>query len=318
MSALKLVFAGTPEFAARHLQALLASEHAVCAVYTQPDRPAGRGKKLTPSPVKALALGRQLPILQPATLKTAEARAQLVGLAPDLMVVVAYGLLLPPAILEAPRFGCINVHASILPRWRGAAPIQRAIEAGDTSSGVTVMQMDSGLDTGDMLLKRACPISPTDTAANLHDRLCDIGPLALLETLRQIADGATRPEPQKHQLSTYASKITKQEAKIDWRCPAASIALKIRAFNPFPICFSNLRSERLRIHQVSLASDQATGAPGQIVIHNSDIVVQCGEGQLKLEKLQLPGTKPMTAREFINGFSDRLLADDTPIRLGES
>jgi len=317
MSSLKLIFAGTPEFAARHLDALLTTGNEICAVYTQPDRPAGRGKKLTASPVKAMAVEHGIPLLQPASLAAAEAQTDLAKLDCDLMVVVAYGLLLPTEVLEIPKHGCVNVHGSILPRWRGAAPIQRAIEAGDSSSGVTIMQMDAGLDTGDMLLKRDCPIYPTDTAADLHDRLSDIGPPLLIEALDVIFSGRIRPEKQDNKLSTYAHKIAKSEAKIDWSETAETIHRKIRAFNPFPVCFSSLHNERLRILEASPASGTSDAVVGELMIRNNEIFVQCGAGQLMLKKLQPEGKKVLTASEFLNGFGHRLVRNGKPVRLGD-
>lgn len=314
---LKIIFAGTPDFAAYHLRALLSTEHQICAVYTQPDRPSGRGKKLTPSPVKKLALEHSIEVKQPASLKDPQSQRELAELDCDIMIVVAYGLLLPKAVLDIPRHGCINVHGSILPRWRGAAPIQRAIEAGDKTSGVTIMQMDVGLDTGDMLLKAECPILEGDSTTDLHDRLCEIGAPALIETLAQIAQGAAQPEKQEDSLSNYARKIEKAEAEIDWSLDAEVISRKIRAFNPFPICFTFFNDERLRIHKATpITSDStSTSTPGYMNILNNNIVVECGAGQLKLEQLQLPGKKAMSTTEFING-SGKLLGDAPEIQLG--
>ncbi|MEH6467663.1 MAG: methionyl-tRNA formyltransferase, partial [Porticoccus sp.] len=251
-----IVFAGTPEFAAHHLQALLDDDHhKIVAVYTQPDRPAGRGKKLTASPVKVLAQAHGLTVNQPVSLKEAEQQKILRDLNADIMVVVAYGLLLPKAILDTPHLGCINVHASLLPRWRGAAPIQRAIEAGDKETGVTIMQMDIGLDTGDMLLKAHCPITETDTGGSLHDKLASIGPPALLKTLLELEEGSAVAEKQDDELSNYAPKISKDEALVDWSQSAKIIARKVRAFNPFPVTYTTLgneggeKTERVRLWQ---------------------------------------------------------------------
>ncbi len=275
-SRLRIIFAGTPDFAASHLQGLLdAGEHDIIAVYTQPDRPAGRGKKLKPSPVKALAEQQQLPVFQPASLRNEEAQQQLAELHADLMVVVAYGLLLPPPVLAVPRLGCINVHASLLPRWRGAAPIQRAIEAGDTDSGVTIMQMDIGLDTGDMLLKSRCAITAEDTAASLHDKLAELGVPALDNALRSLAAGEALPQKQDDALTCYADKISKAEALINWREPAELISRKIRAFNPFPIAFTLLNGERIKVWQATVLNDD--GQPGVIsAADKNGIVVGCG------------------------------------------
>ncbi|WP_019605574.1 methionyl-tRNA formyltransferase [Teredinibacter turnerae] len=296
----KLIFAGTPEFAAAHLRALLASEHDIVAVYTQPDRPAGRGKKLTASPVKTLAQEHDLPVYQPASLRSAEAQAELAALGAEVMIVVAYGLILPQAVLDAPRLGCLNVHGSILPRWRGAAPIQRAIEAGDTYSGVTIMQMDAGLDTGAMLLKRECPIQINDTASDLHDRLAELGPPALLDTLAQLED--LTPEAQDDTQANYAHKIEKAEALLNWRLPAVQLHRQIRAFNPFPICYTMLNGDRLRIHSAELCDMR--GEPGAVLVADRDrLVIACGEASLAVTRLQLPGKKAMTPAEFANGHS---------------
>ena len=229
---LRIVFAGTPDFAAAHLQALLQAGLNIVAVYSQPDRPAGRGHKLTPSAVKQLAVQHELPVYQPQTLRAPEAQAELAALQPDLLVVVAYGLILPQAVLDIPRLGCINSHASLLPRWRGAAPIQRAIEAGDAETGVTVMQMEAGLDTGPMLLKTQTPILPEDTGGSLHDRLAELGPPAVLQAIAGLAAGTLQGEVQDDSLATYAHKLGKADARIDWSRPASELALMIRAFNP--------------------------------------------------------------------------------------
>lgn len=302
---MKIIFAGTPEFAAVHLQALIDSEHEILAVYTQPDRPSGRGKKLTPSPVKALALQHALPVVQVASLKSEEAQAELASYGAELMVVVAYGLLLPKAVLDIPPRGCINVHGSILPRWRGAAPIQRAVEAGDTESGVTIMQMDVGLDTGDMLLKAHCPILPTDTASDLHDRLADIGPPALLECMALMAKDALEPEQQDDSQSNYAKKLLKEEALIQWSEPSQVLSARIRAFNPFPICYSNIDEQRIRIHyaQTLAAPNKAANAvPGEIIASSKEgLDVATGQGVLRITRMQLAGKKPMSVTELVNG-----------------
>ncbi|RYE02187.1 MAG: methionyl-tRNA formyltransferase, partial [Sphingobacteriales bacterium] len=262
---LKIIFAGTPEFAAVHLAALLGSEHHVTAVYTQPDRPAGRGKLLQASPVKALALEKQIPVCQVSSLKTAEAQAQLAAWGADIMVVVAYGLLLPQAVLETPRLGCINVHASLLPRWRGAAPIQRAIEAGDEATAITIMQMDAGLDTGPMLHTTPCPILPDDNARTLHDRLAAMGPAAMLAVLDQLAQGTAQPLPQPSEGVTYAHKLSKEEAAIDWRADATDISRRVRAFNPAPMAYFGLGTERVRVLNAAVVESSSVGAPGEIV-----------------------------------------------------
>ena len=303
-SSLNIVFAGTPEFAARHLQALINSPHNIVAVYTQPDRPKGRGKKLSASPVKQLADKHQLLVLQPPSLKNDEAQQQLATLKPDLMIVVAYGLLLPQAVLDTPRYGCLNVHGSILPRWRGAAPIQRAIETGDARTGITIMQMDIGLDTGPMLLKIGCDISPEDTSSSLHDKLAELGPPALLETLQRLMQGSLRPEAQDDTLANYASKITKTEAEINWRLSAEQIQRKLRAFNPFPIAFTTLKGERLRLHSAKCSTLAVTAQPGTVLQADRDqFSIACGEGSLHVTQVQLPGKKVMSLAEFANGHS---------------
>jgi methionyl-tRNA formyltransferase len=304
---LKIIFAGTPDFAARHLQALLHSEHHVAAVYTQPDRPAGRGKKLQASPVKTLALEAGIDIQQPLSLKNPDAQTVLAAYGADLMIVVAYGLLLPAAVLDLPRFGCINVHASLLPRWRGAAPIQRAVEAGDELTGITIMQMDVGLDTGDMLSIHPCPISPRDTAADLHDRLADLGPPALLQALRELQQGTLHREKQNDSLATYAHKLSKEEALIDWSQPARQIDRRIRAFNPFPVAFTTLDGENLRIYEADIRSQTHTASPGTLLRADKELVVACGDHtSLALLMVQLPGKKRVAVRDLLNGSAGRL------------
>lgn len=301
---LKILFAGTPAFAARHLQALLASDHQVVGVYTQPDRPAGRGKKVTPSDVKVVAEKAGIPVMQPASLKSEDAQRDLAAFNADIMVVVAYGLLLPQAVLDAPRLGCINVHASLLPRWRGAAPIQRAIEAGDRESGVTIMQMDIGLDTGAMLLKTLCDIDRDDTAASLHDKLAEIGPPALLNALQLLATGSAQADAQDDSMACYASKIDKAEAEIRWQEPAELISRKVRAFNPFPVCFTTLSGDRLKIHTANPGPISTDALPGTVLVADRQhFHVACGEGVLMVERLQLPGKKPMSLSEFANGHA---------------
>ena len=297
--ALRLVFAGTPEFAAEHLKALLDTPHQIVAVYTQPDRPAGRGQKLMPSPVKQLALQHGLPVLQPPTLRDPAAQEELRALAPDLMVVVAYGLILPQAVLDIPRLGCINSHASLLPRWRGAAPIQRAVQAGDAESGVTVMQMEAGLDTGPMLLKVTTPITAADTGGSLHDRLAQLGPQAVVQAIAGLAAGTLQGEVQDDALATYAHKLNKDEARIDWNRPADELERLVRAFNPWPICHSTLDGQPLKV----LAAEPAEGRgqPGQILDASKDgLTVACGEGALRLTRLQLPGGKPLAFADLYN------------------
>ena len=304
--ALSIIFAGTPEFAAHHLQALINSEHHIAAVYTQPDRPAGRGKKLTPSPVKMLAQEHQLPVEQPETLKAPEAQQVLANYRADVMIVVAYGLLLPEAVLNTPSYGCLNVHGSILPRWRGAAPIQRAIEAGDSQSGVTIMQMDKGLDTGAMLLKSWCDIDPQETSASLHDKLMTLGAPALLSTLEQLEQQQLRPEVQDDSQACYAEKIRKEEACIDWQQPAATIDRAIRAFNPFPVAYSFLNNERIKVYQAELTHSTTSADAGEIVeVTEQGITVACGDHGLRLQTLQIPGKKAMSVKQLLNGYADR-------------
>lgn len=296
---MRIVFAGTPEFAAQHLEALLQAGYQVEAVYTQPDRPAGRGQKLMPSPVKQLALQHGLPVMQPATLRDAEAQHALAALQPDLMVVVAYGLILPQAVLDTPRLGCINSHASLLPRWRGAAPIQRAIEAGDSESGVTVMQMEAGLDTGPMLLKVSTPIGPSDTGGSLHDRLAALGAQAVVEAVARLQAGSLPGERQDDTLATYAHKLSKDEARLDWQRPAAELERLVRAFNPWPICHSSLAGDVLKVHAARLVPGQ--GEPGRILAVGKDgLTVACGTGALQLTRLQLPGGKPLDFADLYN------------------
>jgi methionyl-tRNA formyltransferase len=297
--ALRLVFAGTPEFAAEHLKALLASQHQIVAVYTQPDRPAGRGQKLMPSPVKQLALEHDIPVLQPPTLRDPAAQTELASLNADLMVVVAYGLILPQVVLDTPRLGCINSHASLLPRWRGAAPIQRAVQAGDAESGVTVMQMEAGLDTGPMLLKVSTAISSDDTGGSLHDRLAELGPPAVLQAIEGLAAGTLRGEVQNNDLATYAHKLNKDEARLDWSRPAVELERLIRAFNPWPICHSTLNGEALKVLAAQPA--EGHGAPGEILQASRDgLVVACGHSALRLTRLQLPGGKALNFADLFN------------------
>lgn len=301
-SPLRVIFAGTPDFAALHLKALIDSEHQLLAVYTQPDRPAGRGRKLQASPVKKLAEQAGLAVHQPVSLKDEQAQLQLAALDADVMVVVAYGLILPQAVLDAPRFGCLNVHASLLPRWRGAAPIQRAIEAGDTSTGITIMQMDAGLDTGAMLATVSCPIDARTTSACLHDELALLGPPLLLEVLGNLQDRQGHSQPQDDGHANYAHKILKTEAQIDWSLPAINLDRRVRAFNPFPVCYSLLSGERVRVWQARpLPSATPPETPGTILRTDEEgIVVSCGEGALVIEVLQLEGGKALMARQLLS------------------
>lgn len=311
---LKIIFAGTPDFAAQHLDALIKSEHQVIAVYSQPDRPAGRGKKLKASEVKQLALTHDIPVYQPENFKSDDAKQQLADLNADIMVVVAYGLLLPKAVLETPKLGCINVHGSILPRWRGAAPIQRAIWAGDAETGVTIMQMDEGLDTGDMISIATCPIEATDTSATLYSKLAELGPTALIDTLATIADGTANAEKQNDELANYAKKLSKDEANIDWQMTAQQIERNIRAFNPWPICFTQMQGNTVKVYAAELVD--GTGRAGEVLAANkSGVTVATGSGALKITQLQPQGKKPMSAQDFLNGRADWV---DVGSILGES
>jgi methionyl-tRNA formyltransferase len=301
---MRIVFAGTPEFAAEHLKALLDSPYEIVAVYTQPDRPAGRGQKLMPSAVKALAVAHDIPVYQPQTLRNVDAQAELAALKPDLMVVVAYGLILPQVVLDIPRLGCINSHASLLPRWRGAAPIQRAVEAGDAESGVTVMRMEAGLDTGPMLLKVITPINADDTGGTLHDRLATMGPSAVVQAIAGLAEGSLQGEVQDDALATYAHKLNKDEARLDWSRPAVELERLVRAFNPWPMCHSSLDGESVKVLAADLSTGQ--GTPGEILSASKDgLVVACGEGALSLTRLQLPGGKALAFSDLFNSRREK-------------
>ena len=305
MNKLKLIFAGTPDFAARHLAALLSSGHEVVAVYTQPDKPAGRGQKLTASPVKELALAHDLPVYQPASLRNEAAQAELAALGADLMVVVAYGLILPKAVLDTPRLGCINVHGSLLPRWRGAAPIQRSIWAGDAETGVTIMQMDVGLDTGAMIRKVTCPIASDETSASLYDKLAGLGPQALVDTLDAMAAGATAAEPQDDALANYAEKLSKEEARIDWSMDAVAIERCIRAFNPWPISWFDVAGQTVKVWQAEVvAQDHGQAAGTLLKADKQGIEVATGQGVLRLLTLQPPGKKAMSVSDLLNSRRD--------------
>jgi methionyl-tRNA formyltransferase len=302
MDALNIVFAGTPDFAAGHLQALIDSRHTVVGVYSQPDRPAGRGKKLHPSAVKKLALEHDIPVYQPLNFKQTSSVEELAALNADIMIVVAYGLLLPLAVLEAPKMGCLNVHASILPRWRGAAPIQRAIQADDTETGITIMQMDVGLDTGDMLSKTVIEINAGETGGSLHDRLLEKGPTALLQTLTLLQAGEALAEKQDDDLANYAHKLSKEEALIDWPIPAKDIELSIRAFNPFPCAYTLLGDQRIKVWQAIALEEPTMLLPGTIIrVSNDGVDVATGAGVIRLVKIQLIGKKAMMIRDFLNG-----------------
>ena len=299
---LRIVFAGTPDFAARHLEALLNTSANIVGVYTQPDRPAGRGKKLQPSAVKQVALDNGIDVYQPLNFKAAEDVQQLADLKPDLFIVVAYGLLLPQSVLDIPTLGCINSHASLLPRWRGAAPIQRAIEAGDDKTGVTVMQMELGLDTGPMLYKVDTPIMPNDTGGSLHDRLAKIGSEAVVHVVNKFSQGAVLGEVQNDELSTYAHKLNKNEALIDWRQDAQQVVQKIRAFNPVPMCYTLLGDHRIRILKAQVYPKTHTAIAGTVLsVNEMGIIIACGNMAVSLEQIQLPGKKPMPVADILNG-----------------
>lgn len=298
---LNVIFAGTPDFAASSLQALLDSKHNVVAVYTQPDRQSGRGKKISMSPVKELALQHDIPVEQPTSLKAEEAQQQLASYNADIMVVVAYGLLLPQAVLDIPRLGCINVHGSLLPRWRGAAPIQRAIEAGDSESGITIMQMEAGLDTGPMISKAVTPITADDTGASLHDKLAAQGATLLVSTMDNIASDNYSAESQDDSLATYAHKLSKQEAFIDWNQSAHQIERTVRAFNSWPVAQSKLEDKVIRVWASEVVEAESSQSAGTIIsADKSGVLVACGENQLLLTELQLPGSRKMSVKDLLN------------------
>ena len=301
---MKLLYAGTPALAATALAALLGSSHQVCAVYTQPDRPAGRGRHLQASPVKTLALAHSLPVHQPVTLRNKAVQEELQAYQADAMIVAAYGLLLPVAVLNAPRLGCINIHASLLPRWRGAAPIQRAILAGDQETGVCLMQMERGLDTGPVLWRRSCSIHPTDTASTLHDRLAALGAVALLEGLAALEQGALSATPQEEGLACYAVKLDKAEAWLDWRQPATVLDRQIRAFDPYPVAQIQLNDRVIRVWGAIPEPGGEAIAPGTVISANRDgLRVATGEGVLNLQRVQLPGGRPLAIAELLNAHA---------------
>ncbi|MEW5942430.1 MAG: methionyl-tRNA formyltransferase [Pseudomonadota bacterium] len=298
---MRLIFAGTPEFASRALAALIEAGHEIVLVLTQPDRPAGRGMKFVASPVKQLALLRGLPVLQPATLKTPEIQSQLALAGADAMIVAAYGLILPVAVLKIPRFGCLNIHASLLPRWRGAAPIQRALLAGDHETGITIMQMDEGLDTGLMLLRRAIPIAGDDTAQTLHDKLADLGAEAIVIALAHLEKGDLSAQPQDEASANYAAKLNKAEASLDWRKPAVELERAVRAYNPYPVAQTTFNGETWRIWRAQVA-EGSVGAPGEIVRADREgILVACGTKALLLQEMQKPGGKRLAVAQLLPG-----------------
>jgi methionyl-tRNA formyltransferase len=297
---LRLVFAGTPEFAVPSLAAAIGAGDELLAVYTQPDRPAGRGRQLAPSPVKALARSHGIEVRQPETLRNPEAQELLRALAPDLMIVVAYGLLLPQKVLDIPRHGCWNVHASLLPRWRGAAPIQRAIEAGDTETGVCLMQMEKGLDTGPVLLRQSTPIGLDETAGELHDRLAALGARLLGDGLSLLRSGLRPvPQPQAEDGATYARKLEKSEARLDWNRDAVTLANQVRAFSPWPVAEAELAGERVRVHRAHAVAGH--GVAGRVLEASRDgITVACGAGALRLTQLQRDGGRVLAAADYLN------------------
>jgi methionyl-tRNA formyltransferase len=300
-ASLRIIFAGTPDFAAQHLQALLDGPHQVVAVYSQPDRPAGRGRKLTPSPVKALALEHAIEVQQPISLKPEAAQEMLASYQADVMVVVAYGLILPQVVLDTPRLGCINVHGSLLPRWRGAAPIQRAILAGDQRSGVTVMQMEAGLDTGPMLLKVETPIAINDSSASLYAKLAVLGCHSLTEALDGLKNSTLTAQVQDETKANYADKLTKAEGAIDWHQSAQQISLQVRGLNPWPVAYSDWQEHRLRIwmaHAIEGHSDEPAGT--LVSLDKSGLEVACGNGHLKITQLQWPSGKALNQSELMN------------------
>lgn len=307
MNALKIVFAGTPGFGLPCLEALAASKHQLKAIYTQPDRPAGRGRQLQASAVKEWAVAHQLPLYQPLNFKQTETVNELANLAPDVLVVIAYGLILPQVVLDIPRLGCINVHASLLPRWRGASPIQQAVLQGDEQTGVTIMQMDIGLDTGDMLAKVACAIDHNN-AGQLHDRLAQLAITPLLSTLDALAMGNAIAEKQDERLATYAPKISKEDAAINWQKPALEIDQQIRAFNPFPIAYTMAGESTLRILQACVIAKDHNKAPGTVLsIDKQGLLVATGKDALLVERFQFPGAKALLVADWLNAGRRQLV-----------
>jgi methionyl-tRNA formyltransferase len=300
MPRLRLAFMGTPDFAVPALLALLDGGHEVAAVYTQPPREAGRGQRPRPSPVQAAAAARGLPVRSPASLKPPEAQAAFAALRLDAAVVVAYGLLLPKPVLAAPRLGCLNIHASLLPRWRGAAPILRALMAGDAETGVTIMQMDEGLDTGPMLLQESVPIGPADDAGTLHDRLAALGARLVLRALADLAAGTATPRPQPADGVTYAAKLTRDEERLDWRRPAAALARQVRALGPRPGAWFAAGADRVKVLAAAPVAGRSEARPGTVL--DDRLAIACGEGALRLARLQRAGGTPMPAEAFLRGY----------------
>lgn len=306
---MKIIFAGTPDFSVAALEALINSDHEICAVYTQPDRPAGRGRKLTPSPVKKYALEHKIEVLQPETLKDAATQDRFKSFDADIMVVVAYGLILPQAVLDIPARGCLNIHASILPRWRGAAPIQRAIEAGDKTSGVTIMQMNAGLDTGDIIRIDECEITAEENGGSLHDKLALIGGKSIIDALQQVTEPGFKPTPQDDSQACYASKLSKQEALIDWTKDSQTIVDTIRAFNPWPVAHTTLNSDTMRIWGGTVSAQTPAQAGEVISCDKNGLLVACGSdddserGVVCIDRIQLPGGKQTDISAFVNAHS---------------
>jgi methionyl-tRNA formyltransferase len=299
---MKIIFAGTPDFAVPTLSALLAGGHQISLVLTQPDRPSGRGMKLKASPVKELALQHQVTVFQPETLKEPAVQARIAAEGADAMVVAAYGLIIPSVVLHMPRYGCFNVHASLLPRWRGAAPIQRALLTGDKETGITIMEVTPALDAGAMITRSSVPITENDTAQTLHDALAEMGAQLMLQAIDRLGrDGRLQSTPQDESLVTYAQKLDKTEANIDWKKNATELARQVRAFNPFPVAHSMLHGENCRIWMAH--AEPGKGKPGQIVDISDSIRVGCGEGLLKIESLQMPGGKRLPAKDFLAGHA---------------
>lgn len=302
---MKIIFAGTPQIATAPLQALIDSEHDVVAAYTQPDRPSGRGRKLTPSAVKELALKHNIPVEQPLNFKTASSIDTLKHYNADVMVVMAYGIIVPQTVLDTPKHGCINIHVSLLPRWRGAAPIQHAILAGDKISGVTIMQMDSGLDTGDILKQQSCPINPSDTSGDLHDNLAQISPGLLLRTLDDIAKNKLQPTVQHDAGKTYAHKITKADALLQWHESAEKLERMVRGYQPFPVAYFTFNEKAIRVWQASVIKTENKKPAGEILkADKQGLVIQTGKDALRITHMQLPGKKAMAVADILNAHKD--------------
>jgi len=309
MTSLNLVFAGTPAFTCPSLDALVASKHHLSAVYTQPDRPAGRGRRMQASPAKQWAEEHNIPVYQPLNFKNQAAQDELKALKPDLLVVIAYGLILPQAVLDIPRLGCINVHASLLPNWRGASPIQASLLHGDAETGVTIMQLDAGMDTGPILTRATCKIPPDATASSLHDILAQLAQAPLLETLDALAEGRAHPVDQQHEHASYAPKITKQDAVIDWHKPAIHIERQIRAFNPWPIARTEAGEQTLRVHQARALPQSTDAEPGTILsLDASGMFVATGENILRVETIQFAGGKALSVSDWLNARKQTLYA----------